>query len=71
MAIYKVPDSEIKEMNKIRVLSIVRYYTFKEGGADLDKINPTTLAVRYGINLDDAKIAMQSLISEGKVVKVS
>ena len=64
---YKVPDDFFDELNKNRVLSIITYYTLKEGGVDLDKVNPTTLACRHGISLADAKKALQSLISEGKV----
>lgn len=70
MAIYRIPQAEIDAANKELVLSVIRFYTYKYGGADLDKINPTTLVSRFGIKLADAKIALQSLISEGKVVKV-
>jgi len=72
MAIYKIPQSEIDEMNKNSILGIIRYYTFKEGGVDLDKINPETLIHRYGLNISlaEAKIIVQQLISEGKVEKV-
>ena len=70
MVKYRVSQSEIDELNKERVLSIIRYYTFKEGGIDLEKVNPTTLVHRYGISLEDAKKAVKTLISEGKVVKV-
>ena len=69
MAIYKIPQSEIDEMNKKRVLGIIRYYTIKEGGIDLDKINPVTLIHKHGLNisLSKAKTFVQQLISEGKV----
>ena len=69
MIIYKIPQSEIDEANKSRVLDVIRYYSFKEGSVDLDKINPTTLLHRFGIkiSLADAKIFVQELISEGKV----
>lgn len=70
MVKYKVPDSAFDEINKNRVLSVITYYTLKEGGIDLDKVNPTTLAQRYGISLADAKKAVQALILEGKVEKV-
>ena len=72
MVIYRIPQSEIDEANKNSILGIIRYYTFKEGGVDLDKINPETLIHRYGLNISlaEAKIIVQQLISEGKVEKV-
>lgn len=73
MVKYRTPQNEIDEMNKNRVLGVIRYYTFKEGGVDLNKVNPTTLLHRFGIeiSLNDAKNFVQELISEGKVEKVS
>jgi len=69
MVKYKVPQSEIDEANKNSILGIIRYYTFKEGGVDLDKVNPETLIHRHGlsISLAEAKVLVQQLISEGKV----
>ena len=71
MTIYKIPQSEIDEANKATVLGIIRYYTLKEGGVDLDKVNPKTLIYRHGlkISLAEAKVFVQQLIFEGKVVK--
>ena len=73
MVKYRIPQSEIDEMNKARVLSVIRYYTFNYGGIDLEKVNPTTLLHRFGIeiSLADAKSFVQQLISEGKIEKVS
>ena len=73
MVIYRTPQSEIDEANKNSILGIIRYYTFKEGGVDLDKINPETLIHRYGLNISlaEARVFVQQLISEGKIVKVS
>jgi len=70
MVKYRVPQSEIDEMNKTRVLGVIRYYTFEKGGVDLEKLNPATIAHKHGINLADAKKALQTLISEGKVEEV-
>ena len=67
MVKYRVPQSEIDERNKTMVLDTIRYYTFNQGGLDLDKLDPEILARRIGINLADAKKAVQVLISEGKV----
>jgi len=67
MAKYKIKQSLIDEINKEIVYSIIMYYTIRKGYIDLDKINPTTLVRRHGIKLDDAKRALQALISEGKV----
>jgi len=73
MVKYRIPQSEIDEANKNSILGIIRYYTFKEGGVDLDKISPETLIHKHGLNisLDEAKVLVQQLISEGKVVKVT
>ena len=70
MVKYRIPQGEIDEDTKNRVLGVIRYYTFKEGGLDLDKVNPETLAYKHAINLSDAKKVLQALISEGKVEKV-
>ena len=69
MVKYKIPQSKIDEVNKNKVLGIIRYYTFKEEGLDLDKINPTTLIRKHGLNisLTEARVFVQQLISEGKV----
>ena len=69
MVIYRIPQSEIDEMNKNRVLGVIRYYTIREGGVDLSKVNPATLIHRHGLNISPvkAKILIQELISEGKV----
>jgi len=69
MVKYKIPQSEIDEMNKSKVLGIIRYYTIKEGSIDLDKVNPKTLIYRHGLNisLSKANTFVQELISEGKV----
>ena len=67
---YRIPQSEIDERNKELVLSTIRYYTIQLGGVDLGKLDSKTLARRIGISLNDAKIAVQALISEGKVEKV-
>ena len=69
MVKYRVPQIEIDEVNKNRVLGIIRYYTFKEEGLDLDKVNPKTLIHQHGLNISlaEAGLFVQQLISEGKV----
>jgi len=69
---YKIPQSEINEVNKNQVLGIIRYYSFKDGGIDLDKVNPQTLIQMHGldISLAEAKVFVQQLISEGKIEQV-
>ena len=73
MVKYRTPQSEIDKANKNKVLSIIRYYTFKEGGLDLEKVNPKTLIHKHGldISLAKAKVFVQELISESKIEKVS
>lgn len=71
MVKYRVPQSEIDEDNKNKVLGMIKHYTIKEGGVDLDKLSPATfLSSSYGITLEGAKEVLQALISEGKVEKV-
>ncbi len=72
MVKFRIPQSEIDEMNKGRVLAIIRYYTIKEGSIDLDKVNPATLIHRHGLNISlaEARTFVQQLISEGKVEQV-
>ena len=67
----RIPQSEVDERNKEIVLSFIRYMTFRNrDGVDLDKVNPTILARGIGMSLEDAKKALQELISENKVEKV-
>ncbi|MHA1852581.1 MAG: hypothetical protein ACTSUF_03630 [Candidatus Heimdallarchaeaceae archaeon] len=55
MAKYKIPDSVYQERDKAIVLSLVDYYTQMNGYIDLEKINPTTLSTKFGINPERAK----------------
>jgi len=64
---YRVLQSETDEDIKNRVLSIIRYCTFEEGGVDFDKVNPTNLTRSYGISLEDVQEVLPDLISEGKI----
>ena len=70
--IYKVPQIEIDTANKNRVLGIIRYYSFMDGGLDLSKIDPKILIQVHGlkISLAEAGVFVQELISEGKVEEV-
>ena len=67
MAKYKVPDSVFEERDKTIVLSMVTYYTEKYGFLDTSTVNPTTLVRRFGITKQRAVVALQELLSEGKV----
>jgi len=68
MVKYKVPQSELDEDNKNKILGMIKYYTIKEGGIDFDKINPVTfLSSSYGISLEDVEAAISTLITETKI----
>ena len=68
MVKYKVPQTELDEDNKNKILGMIKYYTIKEGGIDFDKINPVTfLSSSYGITLEDVEAAVQALITDGKI----
>ena len=64
MVIYRVPQSDLDEVIKERIVSVVRFYTIKYGGVDVDKINPTTLLSRFSIRLADAKRLLPELLAE-------
>ena len=70
MVKYRVPQSEIDNIIKNRVLALVRHYTMHEGFLDIDKINPDTILARFGVTVKDAKRVITSLISEGKIEKI-
>jgi len=68
MVKYKTLQTELDEDIENKVLSIIKYYTIKEGGVDFDKVNPITfLRISYGITLADAQEAVLTLISENKI----
>lgn len=68
MVKYRVPQTELDEDNKNKILSMIKYYTIKEGGIDFDKINLATfLSSSYGITLADAQEAVLTLITESKI----
>ena len=70
MVIYKVPQADLDEVIKERIVGVVRFYTIKEGGVDVDKVNPVTLTSRFAISLADAKRLMPGLLAEGRIEKV-
>jgi len=68
MVKYRVPQSELDEDIKNRVLGMIKYYTIKEGGIDFDKINLATfLSTSYGMTLADAQEAVSTLITESAI----
>ena len=68
MVKYKVPQTELDEDNKNKILSMIKYYTIKDGGVDFDKINPVTfLSSSYGISLEDVEAAVSTLMTETKI----
>lgn len=71
MAKYKIPQNEIDALTKQRILSIIWYYTIKDGHLDTVNVNPETLKYRFGVELDTIKNLVQELVSEGKIKKIT
>ena len=62
-----IAESVLHEEKKARVLSIIAYYTRIAGGVDLDKVNATTIRIKFGITVSEAKALVNELITEGTV----
>ena len=70
MVKYKVPQCYLDQLIKERIVSVIGFYTIKEGCVDVDKVNPVTLTSRFSITLADAKRLIPELIAEERIEKV-
>jgi len=71
MTIYRVPQSDLDETIKNRIVSLVRYYTIKEGGVDTEKVNVQTLISKFSLEKADILRLLPGLIAEGKIEEVT
>jgi hypothetical protein len=71
MVVYKVSQSELDEAIRERIVSVVRFYTIRDGGVDVEKVNPATLLSRFGISMEDARRLVPKLVADGRIEKVA
>jgi len=67
MVAYKTADSEFEESDRSLAMTVITYYTVRQGCFDPNGVNPTTLVNRFGITKERILRVIPGLVSEGRV----